>query len=459
MDSIFHTKKLYTSFFPILAVLFFIAYWYFIIFSPSHATSSLETLTPNLPLFDYEVLYTENGYIPNTLDVPIGSRVAFTNTMDIPMWTASDPHPIHSDFSTFDAKRGYLNGETYIFHFKTQGTFSFHNHEKSIHRGIIRVFDPLNSLPEINKTKESQRATRDKFLSLLDKDNPDSVFTVIDAIESDNKISRDCHDIAHDIGHRAYELFGFSTAMTFDNPAHLSHTSVDDLCAGGYMHGILEELFLHQPELKQQPGNICSSIPDINRDSCFHGVGHGLMFVNERNVTTSLGACRKIDAPIYVVSRCFEGVFMEMFWGNTDHAGANSLGWTPEKPLVPCTLVSGDEKPACFLYAHLGYLRTHSRNFAGAINLCTQSSLNKSDTWFCLKGVGITMMKHFTSHRLEQTEALVAHLIPEEKRAYYEGIIGYARLSNVSDAELSRFCSTLKKDTSLCQSVIESIPR
>lgn len=433
--------------------------WYFIVFTPSSASRTPSTdIDPSQP-FDYEVLYTADGYIPDVLEISLGSRIAFTNTTDTPMWTASDPHPIHSDFSPFDAKRGYLNGETYVFRFDTQGTFSFHNHEKSVHRGIVRVSDPLNPLPEIDKTKESQRATRDKFLSLLDEDSPDSVFTVIDAIESDNKISRDCHDIAHDIGHRAYELFGFSTAMTFDSPHHLSHTSVDDLCAGGYMHGILEELFLHQPELEQQPGDICSSIPDINRDSCFHGVGHGLMLINKRNVTASLETCRKIDAPIYVVSRCFEGVFMEMFWGNTDHAGADSLGWTPEKPLLPCTLVSGDEKPACFLYAHLGYLRTHSRNFAGAIDLCTKSGLRENDTWFCLKGVGITMMKHFTSHRLEQTEALVAHLIPEEKRAYYEGIIGYARLSSVSDAELSRFCSTLKKDGALCQSVIESIPR
>ena len=34
---------------------------------------------------------------------------------------------------------------------------------------------------------------------------------------------------------------------------------------------------------------------------------------------------------------------MEMFWGDTGHAGGNSLGWTEEKPLVPCMNTNADE--------------------------------------------------------------------------------------------------------------------
>lgn len=459
MSSRYSTKKSFVlSLLPILAFFSFIAYWYFIISPASHDSTGRQGAAAQVPAFDYEILYSDDGYTPDVLEVPIGSRVAFKNASLFPMWTASDPHPIHSDFSVFDSKRDYLNGETYVFRFTTPGTFGFHNHEKSLHRGTIRVIDPENLLPKIDKTKESQRAARDKFLDLLDESDPNSVFTVIDTIEADNGISRDCHDIAHDIGHRAYELFGFSGAMTFSNPDHLSHTSVDDLCAGGYMHGILEELFLHQPELEKEPGNICTAIPDVNRDSCFHGVGHGLMFIHKRDLQDSLAACRKINDPTYN-SRCFEGVFMELFWGNTEHAGADSLGWTIEKPLVPCVNANQDEKPACFLYAHLGYLRTHHYDFQKVVPLCTESGLNPSDTHFCLKGFGITMMKHFTSHRLEQAEQLVGKLNNEERYAYYMGIIGYARLSNVSEKELQRFCGLLKHDGDICRSVMRDIPR
>lgn len=150
---------------------------------------------------------------------------------------------------------------------------------------------------------------------------------------------------------------------------------------------------------------------------------------------------------------------MELFWGNTNHAGANSLGWTEAKPLAPCQSAKGDEKPACFLYAHLGYLRTHPRDFTGAVRLCTGSGLGSSDTNFCLKGIGITMMKHFTSHHLEQTEKLVEGLDNEKKYSYYLGVVGYARLSNMGDATLYTFCNALKNDKDLCTAVLQNVPR
>ena len=218
------------------------------------------------------------------------------------------------------------------------------------------------------------------------------------------------------------------------------------------MHGILEEVFLHQPELKNNPAPICAPVPRANRDSCFHGVGHGLMFVNKRNVPDSLTDCRNLENVIDT-RRCFEGVWMEMFWGNTEHSGANSLGWTLEKPLTPCQNAKEDEKPTCFLYAHLGYLRTHPRNFTGAVDLCTKSGLGRYDSLYCLRGVGITMMKHFTSHNLAKSESLVAGLTSEQKYAYYQGVIGYARLSGVKETDLEKYCNELQNDTKVCNAV------
>lgn len=407
------------------------------------------------PKFDYEVLYTAEGYKPSLLEIPVGSRVGFRNTTEIPMWTASDPHPFHSDFSPFDAQRDYLRDKIYVFQFTSAGTFGFHNHEKSNHRGIIRVTDLANPSPNIDKTKQGQRAVRDKYLAMFEQNDPNSVFRVIDTIEADKILSRDCHDMAHDLGHQAYELFGFSTAMTFSNPDRLTHTSADDICAGGYIHGILEELFLYRPELKSQLETICSSIPDNNRDSCFHGVGHALMFVNKRDIPASLSDCRSLGQLIDI-QRCYEGVWMEMFWGTTDHAGANYLGWTLEKPLNPCVNAGVDEKPGCFLYAHLGYLRAHPRDYTGAIHLCTKSGLAETDARFCLKGVGITMMKHFTSHHLERSEKLVEGLDSGKKSAYYKGVIGYARLSGMNESDLQNFCNLLKNDIDICLAILKT---
>ena len=127
----------------------------------------------------------------------------------------------------------------------------------------MRVYDPKNPLVSIDKTKKELRETRDRFLAMLDPRDDTTISHMISALEADTKLSRNCHDMAHDLGHRAYELYGFSRAMTFGTG--IENTSVDDICAGGYMHGILEELFLHHPELEKTPEKVCVSVPEKHK--------------------------------------------------------------------------------------------------------------------------------------------------------------------------------------------------
>lgn len=288
---------------------------------------------------------------------------------------------------------------------------------------------------------------------MFDAHDPNSIFTIVDAIQSNPALSLNCHDIAHDIGHRAYELFGFSEAMTFSNPNHVKHALVQYICAGGYMHGIVEELSLHQPTFKTHPDPICEAVPASDRASCFHGVGHALMFANSRDVSTSLDDCRGIEQSTDT-HRCFEGVWMELFWGNTEHTGPDALGWDLDKPLAPCTATQADAKPACFIYSTFGYLRTHVKDYAGAVTMCTQSDLDETDTEFCLKGLGITMMSKFKGQHLEGSEIYVNGLAAEKKQAFYEGVMGYARLSGISEVELQNSCNLFKTDADICTAVL-----
>lgn len=404
--------------------------------------------------FDFEVLYTANGFVPDLLDVPVGSRVAFKNSADVSLWVASDPHPAHTDYPEFDAKREYAPGETYIFQFTRTGTFSYHNHERPSDRGIVHVVDSGNSLPDTDKTKAGQREIRDKLVGMLDPHDPNSIFKVVDAIQADPALAINCHDIAHDVGHRAYELFGFSEAMTFNNPNHLKHALVQYICAGGYMHGIVEELSLHQPEFKTKPDPICAGVPDTDRESCYHGVGHAFMFANHRAVASSLADCRETEK-LSDTYRCFEGVWMEFFWGETPQSSA--LGWDVDKPLAPCIAAKEDEKPTCLLYSTFGYLRTHVKDYDGAVAMCTTSGLKDSDVEFCLKGLGITMMSKFKGQHLEGSEVYVDGLSTEKKRAFYEGVMGYAYLSSLRKSELEHSCNLFKNDTDICLTVVRDI--
>lgn len=161
------------------------------------------------------VTYTNSGYHPDYLEIQKDTMVLFFNASHYPMWTASDPHPVHTDYDIFDAKKAMSPGNIYAFRFSDTGTYAWHNHEKSDHRGIVRVFDLKNPLVPIDKTKKELRETRDRFLAMLNPHDDTTITHMIDTLEADTKLSRNCHDMSHDLGHRAYELYGFSRAMTY----------------------------------------------------------------------------------------------------------------------------------------------------------------------------------------------------------------------------------------------------
>jgi hypothetical protein len=309
---------------------------------------------------------------------------------------------------------------------------------------------------DISKTEPGQVPVRDHLLAKLDPKDASSVFLVVDAIQANTELSNNCHNIAHDIGHKAYSFYGFSGAMNFTDAERLNHASVQDICAGGYVHGVLEEAALHTPGFENNPGVMCADVPDAIYASCLHGVGHALMFVYHRNVTDSLNACRNGGFPKNV-SRCFEGVWMELFWGKVDLTNGVDVGFDTKRPLEPCVDTANDAKPACFLYSPFGYLRTHSKDYMGAIQLCTTSSLSENDAEFCLKGVGITMISHFRGRHLEGAEAFVAGLSDSKKYVFYKGMLNYAMFSGVNHDEVKNSCTLFTTDKEICKEVISEI--
>jgi plastocyanin len=405
----------------------------------------------------YTVLYNANGYTPTVLQVPLGSRVTFQNVSPYSLWTASNPYPTHSDYPAFDTGKALSKGQSYTFQFLKSGTFGFQNDRRLADHGIILVIDADHPLPVMDKSRKEQLITRDKLLALFDAHDPTSIFTVLNTVADNEALSQNCHEIGHDLGHKAYELYGFSTAMTLNIPGHPSYPHMGDLCAGGYMHGILEELLIHQPDLKNTIGTICSTIPVQNRDSCFHGIGHGLMFVNNRDVPTSLADCQQLQK-ISDQAHCFEGVWMEMFWGDTGDSDTQALGWPPDQPLSPCISAPNVSKPACFLYANLGYLRLHPKDFTGAVALCRNPNLSSTDVGFCMKGIGMTMMQYFLSHRLQNPESFVAGLDAEATVSYYKGLIAYGRLSSAKESDLQDFCTNLSADKETCLYLLKTMP-
>lgn len=85
------------------------------------------------------VIHTNTGFSPTTLRIKRGEMVIFRNEGTKSMWVASSPHPIHTDYPDFDAKRPYAKGESYSFTFINSGNWKYHNHFSPTEGGVIIV--------------------------------------------------------------------------------------------------------------------------------------------------------------------------------------------------------------------------------------------------------------------------------------------------------------------------------
>lgn len=85
------------------------------------------------------VVYDGSKFSPQTLRVKSGTTVTFRNDGVRPMWVASDPHPIHTNYSAFDARKNIGPGESYIFTFSRIGTWGYHDHLSPSKKGEIIV--------------------------------------------------------------------------------------------------------------------------------------------------------------------------------------------------------------------------------------------------------------------------------------------------------------------------------
>lgn len=85
------------------------------------------------------VEYNGQGFNPKSITVKVGDTVTWTNKDTDKLWVASNPHPVHTDYSGFDALKAIPTGETYSFTFTKVGTWGYHNHLEPDKKGEIIV--------------------------------------------------------------------------------------------------------------------------------------------------------------------------------------------------------------------------------------------------------------------------------------------------------------------------------
>ena len=132
----------------IAVIIVVIAGWYLF---KGGAPANAPTTTTETPA-GTTVTYTDQGFSPASVTIPVGGTVTFANQSSKKMWIGSDPHPTHEwyDGTTKDAHcaPGYSDSSpfdecsannSFTFTFTKAGQWGYHNHASEDDRGTIVV--------------------------------------------------------------------------------------------------------------------------------------------------------------------------------------------------------------------------------------------------------------------------------------------------------------------------------
>ena len=99
------------------------------------------------------VAYTDTGFSPTSVTIPVGGTVTFVNQSSKKMWVASAMHPTHTLYSgtslsqhcpdtagtAFDQCAEGVAGTSYSFTFDKAGTWKYHEHLDATTFGSVVV--------------------------------------------------------------------------------------------------------------------------------------------------------------------------------------------------------------------------------------------------------------------------------------------------------------------------------
>lgn len=281
---------------------------------------------------------------------------------------------------------------------------------------------------------EQYGMVRDRLVEMVTTQDPRKALDELTRLtQSDEAVLRSCHGLVHEIGDAAFERYhDVGQALTYR----------DEICGSGYLHGVIETYLASSTDIQAALRVVCSGYADrLERASCYHGVGHGLMFYSNNFVPGSLMQCDAYPESESRV-RCAEGVFMENF--NTDQKYHPSDYLDTTDPLSLCRSQSQKyQRAVCTFYAPLFYLSIHVGKYDQAFSWCKDSAGDFVDS--CIKGTASRITKE-NINRIPYVEGLCAKLEIRYQTQCASGIGSYHLTHYADSTKTESMCLTLRKD-------------
>jgi plastocyanin len=321
------------------------------------------------------VTYRGGAFEPKRLDIQAGQTVRFVNGSDREFWVASNIHPTHQIYPSFDAKNPIPPGGSWEFTFGRPGYWRYHNHLMPNENGLVVVAgeetvqaSPLRTLTEAPTFQPLGPVSPQDIINLFQNDallaqyvetyGPAATIALL--AENEARLSGDCHQRAHIVGRVAYERFG---ALAFSLAGHECHS-------GGY-HGATEALFRERGTVNLEA--VCGNeLNSFFRHQCVHGVGHGLMAWTSYELFDGLELCDKLSASTDQLS-CYSGVFMENLVGGLSGSMGHVTEYLSNDPHYPCNILSERYMPHCYYYQTSRMVQLFSGDFQKVAQGCAES--------------------------------------------------------------------------------------
>ena len=182
--------------------------------------------------------------------------------------------------------------------------------------------------------------------------------------QTDDYVSSDCHQVAHDLGNDAAIHYGdLGVALSYEGSA----------CWSGYYHGVVEYTLsaYDNDQLFEELPTVCSEaaaeLYSFTHYNCVHGVGHGVMLRLEADLFTSIPYCERLSDP-WERSVCIGGVFMENIVSAQQGAVEPTLD--QDDLVYPCNAVVEDYMDECFSMQTSWMLWQLDYDFEAGFRLC-----------------------------------------------------------------------------------------
>ena len=230
----------------------------------------------------------------------------------------------------------------------------------------------------------------------------------------------DCHNRAHEMGRRAYELFGGD-----------SFKSCGIECHSGCRHGATEAFFADKgtSDLIGSMEVLCGDEMGnkFHMHQCIHGIGHGLMAWYDYELYNALEACDKIEHSFHQES-CYSGVFMENIVGGIVRDGEIGGGqdvshytkYLSDDPHYPCNTVADRYKGMCY------WLQTDRMlQLSGDVNTVGDTCAGAPEVFqfSCFYSMGRTVSGYFGRDPHKSFAVCASIAYGSDKYACLEGVL------------------------------------